>query len=141
MYSADNVYIIGKQQEKDGTDLAGYNFIINVEKSRFVREKAKIPITVKFEGGMSRYSGLLDMALESGLVKKVSGSWYSRVMQNGELEEKKWRAKNTDTSEFWDEMLKNQLFLDWIKTNYKISNSKIMQHNENVEMLDDDEEL
>ena len=39
-YSADNIYIIGRQQEKTGTDLTGYNFIINVEKSRFVREKS-----------------------------------------------------------------------------------------------------
>ncbi|PWL20053.1 MAG: recombinase RecA, partial [Synechococcus sp. XM-24] len=34
-YSADNIYIIGRQQEKDGKDVVGYNFIINVEKSRF----------------------------------------------------------------------------------------------------------
>jgi RecA/RadA recombinase len=45
-YSADNIYIIGRQQEKEGKDIVGYNFIINVEKSRHVREKAKIPVTV-----------------------------------------------------------------------------------------------
>ncbi len=67
-YSADNIYILGRQQEKDGQDLVGYNFIINVEKSRYVREKARIPVTVRFDGGISRYSGLLDMALESGAV-------------------------------------------------------------------------
>jgi hypothetical protein len=48
-YSADNIFILGRQQEKDGTELLGYNFIINVEKSRYVREKAKIPVTVKFD--------------------------------------------------------------------------------------------
>jgi RecA/RadA recombinase len=36
-YSADNIYIIGRQQEKEGTEVVGYNFIINVEKSRFVK--------------------------------------------------------------------------------------------------------
>ena len=46
-YSADNIYILGRQQEKDGQDLIGYNFIINVEKSRYVREKARIPVTVR----------------------------------------------------------------------------------------------
>jgi len=39
MYSANTVFFIGKQQEKDGTEVVGYNFIINVEKSRYVREK------------------------------------------------------------------------------------------------------
>ena len=63
-YSADNIYIIGRQQEKTGQDLTGYNFIINVEKSRFVREKSKIPVEVSFEGGISKWSGLLDMAME-----------------------------------------------------------------------------
>ena len=45
-YSADNIYIIGRQQEKEGTEVTGYNFIINVEKSRHVREKSKIPVEV-----------------------------------------------------------------------------------------------
>ena len=35
-YSADNIFILGRQQEKEGTELVGYNFIINVEKSRYV---------------------------------------------------------------------------------------------------------
>ena len=30
MYSADNVWIIGRQQEKEGTEIKGYNFVINV---------------------------------------------------------------------------------------------------------------
>ena len=36
-YSADNIYIVGRQQDKQGQELLGYNFIINVEKSRLVR--------------------------------------------------------------------------------------------------------
>ena len=35
MYSSDNVWIIGRRQQKKGTELEGYDFIINVEKSRF----------------------------------------------------------------------------------------------------------
>ena len=38
MYSADNVWIIGRRQEKTGTEITGYDFVINVEKSRFVKE-------------------------------------------------------------------------------------------------------
>ena len=67
-YSADNIFILGRQQEKDGTELMGYNFIINVEKSRYVREKSKIPVTVMFDGGISKWSGLLEMALELSLI-------------------------------------------------------------------------
>jgi RecA/RadA recombinase len=61
-YSADNIYILGRQQEKDGKEISGYNFIINVEKSRYVREKSKIPIAVAWEGGIQKYSGIVDIA-------------------------------------------------------------------------------
>jgi RecA/RadA recombinase len=118
-YSADNIYILGRQQEKEGAELVGYNYIINVEKSRYVREKAKIPVTVRFDGGVSRYSGLLDMALESGHVIKPSNGWYSRVnAETGEVETKKWRLADTDTDEFWNSILEQQSFKDWVRENY-----------------------
>lgn len=140
-YSADNIYILGRQQEKDGTDLAGYNFIINVEKSRYTREKSKIPVTVKFEGGLSKWSGLLDMALESGHVVKPSNGWYARVNQStGEVEEKKWRAKETDCKEFWMEILTDKSFNDWIKKTYQVSSTKLLS-NEDIDDELNNEEL
>jgi len=121
-YSADNIYILGRQQEKDGADLVGYNYIINVEKSRYVREKAKIPVTVRFDGGVSRFSGLLDMALESGHVTKPSNGWYARVnTDTGEVEDKKYRLKDTDASEFWDPVLKQDSFRKWVRDNYQFT--------------------
>ena len=123
-YSADNIYILGRQQEKDGADLVGYNYIINVEKSRYVREKAKIPVTVRFDGGVSKFSGLLDMALESGHVTKPSNGWYSRVnTETGEVEAKKWRLADTDSAEFWDKILEEDSFKDWVRENYSFGSA------------------
>jgi len=123
-YSADNIYIIGRQQEKTGTDLTGYNFIINVEKSRFVREKSKIPVEVSFEGGISKWSGLLDMAIESGHVIKPSNGWYQRVdMSTGEAVEPKARKADTFNKAFWLPILSDQTFIDWIAKRYTISSS------------------
>jgi len=123
-YSADNIYIIGRQQEKTGTDLTGYNFIINVEKSRFVREKSKIPVEVSFTGGIAKWSGLLDMAMESGHVIKPSNGWYQRVdTDSGEAVEPKVRNKDTYTKDFWLPILQDQTFIDWIETRYTISSS------------------
>jgi RecA/RadA recombinase len=123
-YSADNIYILGRQQEKDGTDLIGYNFIINVEKSRYVREKAKIPVTVRFDGGISKYSGLLDMALESGHVTKPNVGWYAKVnTETGEVEAKKWRLADTESPEFWDDILSDPSFKKWVRDNYQFSSA------------------
>ena len=85
-YSADNIYILGRQQEKDGTEIVGYNFIINVEKSRYVKEKAKIPIAVSFEGGIQKYSGLIDIAIEGNFISKPSPGWYAKIdRKTGEI--------------------------------------------------------
>lgn len=125
-YSADNIFIIGRQQEKQGTDVVGYNFIINVEKSRFVREKSKIPVEVTWEGGISKWSGLLDMALESGHVVKPSNGWY-QVASAGE-DSKKYRTKDTYDKEFWLPVLQDESFSDWIKTRYTISTGDMLSH-------------
>lgn len=125
--AADNIWIIGRSQEKDGTELLGYNFNINIEKSRHVREKSKIVITVKFDGGLSKWSGLLDMALCSGHVIKPSNGWYSRVdTSTGEIDAKKYRLKDTDCAEFWLPILKNASFNAWVESNYKVSTESIM---------------
>ena len=101
--------------------------VLNVEKSRFVREKSKIPVTVKHDGGISRWSGLLDMAIESGHVVKPSNGWYSRVdKETGEIEEKKFRVKDTDTKEFWIPILTTKSFHDWVKDTYQVSNGAIL---------------
>jgi len=120
-YSADNIFIIGRQQEKNADGLTGYNFIINVEKSRFVREKSKIPVEVSFEGGISTWSGLLDVALESGHVVKPQNGWYQK-----KGEEKKYRQNDTYAKEFWMPILQDVSFQDWIKQNYAISTSSLV---------------
>ena len=121
-YSADNIFIIGRQQEKEGTDVVGYNFIVNVEKSRFVREKSKIPIEVTFEGGISTWSGLLDVAIDGKFVVKPSNGWYSKVdMKTGEVEDKKYRVKDTYTKEFWMSILQSKAFRDYIEGRYKMA--------------------
>lgn len=123
-YSADNIYILGRQQEKEGSELVGYSFIINVEKSRYVREKAKIPVTVKFDGGISKYSGLLDIALESGHVVKPSNGWYAKVnIDTGEVQPKKYRLADTYTSEFWDSILGDEAFKEWVRQKYQFTSN------------------
>jgi RecA/RadA recombinase len=132
MYSADNVYILGRQQEKEGTEIVGYNFIINVEKSRYVKEKSKIPVSVSFDGGLSKWSGLLDLALESKHVVKPSNGWYAKCdPETGEVEDKKYRIKETDSKDFWLSILTSKSFYDFVKSKYAIGQSgQMMQEDE-----------
>jgi RecA/RadA recombinase len=134
-YSADNIFIIGRQQEKEGTEIIGYNFIINVEKSRYVREKSKIPVTVYHDGGISRWSGLLDIALESGHVVKPSNGWYSKVDEDGVVEDKKFRLKDTDTKEFWMPVLMQKTFIEFVKSKYQVGSTDILKDEDIEEEL------
>jgi RecA/RadA recombinase len=136
-YSADNIFIIGRQQEKEGTEVIGYNFIINVEKSRYVKEKSKIPVTVSFDGGISKWSGLLDIALESGHVIKPSNGWYSKVnKETGEIEEKKYRIKETDTKTFWLPIITSKSFRDFVENKYRVSMSEIISSEQDDEFVE-----
>jgi len=120
-YSADNIWIIGRQQEKKGTEIEGYHFIINVEKSRFVKEKSKIPISVTWEGGIKKWSGLLDVALEGEFVVKPTMGWYSKVdMETGEAKEEKVRAAVTETKEFWDGIIDHPKFTKYVEEKYSM---------------------
>ena len=133
-YSADNIFIIGRQQEKQGKDVVGYNFIINVEKSRFVREKSKIPIEVTWEGGISKWSGLLDMAIESGHVVKPSNGWYAK---SDDPDAPKFRLKDTYTKDFWIPILSDKTFIKWIEDRYLMSADSIMQSEVSEEDIKD----
>ena len=122
MYSSDNVWIIGRQQQKQGTEVTGYNFVINVEKSRFVKEKSKIPISVSWQGGVEKYSGLLEVAVAGGFLdrsKKGNRVGYSFINQEtGEVDEKSYYEKDTFNEEFWSPLLSNPAFAEFVYNTY-----------------------
>ena len=126
-YSADNIWILGRQQDKSGTEIKGYHFIINVEKSRYVKEKSKIPISVSWDGGVQKWSGLLDVALEGKYVAKPSNGWYCQVSQEtGELLEPKVREKQTLEESFWKPIF-DEGFGDYLKKRFSIENARVLE--------------
>ena len=132
-YSADNIWIIGRQQDKKGTEIQGYHFVINVEKSRYVKEKSKIPITVSWEGGVEDYSGLLDVALAGGYVEKPSNGWYAIVDQEtGELGQKV-RYGDTLGQFFWIDIFDKTDFKEFVKKQYSIGYKSEVSMDEIVE--------
>ena len=138
-YSADNIWIIGRQQVKAGTEVSGYNFVINVEKSRFVKEKSKVPISVSWEGGIEPYSGLLDVGLAGGYVAKPNVGWYARVdKETGEMVEPKVRQKDTLTADFWKPILEETDFKEFIQGHYQIGHKPLLDVNLDLQMEEND---
>lgn len=120
MYSSNAIWMMGRRQEKEGTDIAGYTFTITIEKSRFVREKSKIPITVTYEGGLSKYTGLIDIAKDGGYVKSEKQGWYSGFDRDGNaLHQKNYRLKETNCAEFWDPIFETD-FDKYVESKYAL---------------------
>lgn len=125
-YSADNIWILGRRQNKKGTDVVGYDFVINVEKSRYVKEKSKIPISVSWEGGVQKWSGLLDVAMQGKYVAKPNPGWYCRVDQEtGELLEPKVREAQTLEADFWEPIFEETNFSDYLTECFKIGGNAV----------------
>ena len=138
-YSADNIWILGRQQEKKGTDIVGYNFVINVEKSRYVKEKSKIPITVNWEGGVQKYSGLTEVGVAGGYVRKPSAGWYEAVdPKTGELLSGKVRMTDTLTKDFWTPIFEQTDFKDFVQKQYSIGHESLVDMDAIVENDNED---
>jgi hypothetical protein len=121
MYSADNVWIVGRRQDKSGSEVIGYNFIINIEKSRFVKEKSAIPISVTWEGGIERYSGLTEVAMDGKYVVKPKNGWYKAMNPaTGEELSGNVRMKDTLKKEFWDNVFEETDFKEYVERTFKV---------------------
>ena len=132
-YSADNIWILGRQQDKKGTEIQGYHFVINVEKSRYVKEKSKIPITVSWDGGVRKYSGLLDCALAGGYVTKPANGWYAVVDQSTGEVGGKVRYDATLEKSFWDPVFDGTDFKEFLKKQYQIGHQSLVSMDDIVE--------
>jgi RecA/RadA recombinase len=122
-YSANQIFIISKAQEKEGTELAGFKFTINIEKSRYVKEKSKLPFTVLYDSGIQKWSSLFELALEGGWLTKATQGWYNMVdMSTGEIIEPKRRAKDIESDdEFFEGLIADKAFNTFVEKKYKLT--------------------
>jgi RecA/RadA recombinase len=122
MLAANDIWIITRAKERDDDgELGGYRFTINIEKSRFVKEGGKIPISVSFDAGVNVYSGVLDLAIEGGFVSNASKGWYQLIDKaTGELVGGKVRSKDTETKEFLGSVITNPAFSEYCKSQFKL---------------------
>jgi hypothetical protein len=123
-YSANQIFIITKAQEKEGNELTGFKFTINIEKSRYVKEKAKLPFTVYFDEGIQKWSSLFELAQEAGYIIKSKPGWYQVVdIETGEIQDKSYRAKDLENNdEFFEKLTKNKNFKEFIERKFKLTN-------------------
>ena len=125
-YSASTIFIITKSQEKEGKEVAGWKFTINIEKSRYVKEKSKLPFTVMYDSGIQKWSALFDLAIESGYIFKPKVGWYQLIdPETGEVSEKNYRqAEVMKNNNYFETLVDNSDFKTFVEHKFKLAASQ-----------------
>ena len=128
VYASNTIWFVGKAQETNGKtgkdkELLGFTFSILIDKSRHIKEGTKFPISVQWDRGILKYSGMGDLAEEFGILEtgKIGhkGAWFYADRDTGEeLKITKDDAMSDD--EWWDRVLKQTNLSDLIKEKYLI---------------------
>ena len=71
-YAASSIIYLSKKKVKDGTEVVGNIIHCKNYKSRITKENAMIDVMLTYDKGLDKYYGLLELAEEIDLFKKVS---------------------------------------------------------------------
>ena len=71
-YAASSIIYLSKRKEKEGTEVIGNIIHCKNFKSRITKENAMIDVKLTYTKGLDKYYGLLELAEEAGIFKKVS---------------------------------------------------------------------
>ena len=134
-YSADTIFIIGRRQEAVGKGKdkvhKGFNFDIKVEKSRFVKEHSKIPISFRYEGGIHKWSGMFDVAMDLGYITQ-SGAKY-KTSDGNDFTRKSAEFDN----EFWTKILEDGKLKQAIHDKYTLGGHMIETEDDDANRKND----
>ena len=71
-YAASSIIYLSKRKEKEGTEVVGNIIHCKNYKSRLTKENAMIDVKLTYTKGLDKHYGLLELAEECGIFKKVS---------------------------------------------------------------------
>jgi RecA/RadA recombinase len=72
-YSANNIIALSKSKNKDSEgNVTGIFIRCKNLKSRLIKENTEASVMLSYDKGLDRYYGLIDLALEHGIFKKIS---------------------------------------------------------------------
>ena len=71
-YTASQIVFLSKKKDKDGKDVVGNIIRCRMIKSRFTKENKDVEVKLRYDTGLDRYYGLLDLAEKYDIIKKVS---------------------------------------------------------------------
>jgi len=111
-----------KAKEKDSNqDITGSIITCKTKKSRLSREHSRLQFRIKSNGGLDVFYGLLDDAIDSGIVIK-DGHYIYRSFIEGD---KKVKEKDIYNKDWWMPIFKETDFKNYLENKYSFSNQDI----------------
>jgi len=118
--ASQGILLITRSKEKDDDGVSGYTFNIKIMKSRFAREETRVPVTVTWDGGIHRWSGMAEIASKLGVIQegRISRSkGYMFTKKDGTvIQEKDSDIDRADS--FWMTILAESNFRELVEAQY-----------------------
>ncbi len=71
-YAASSIIYLSRKKDKEGTEVVGNIIHCKTHKSRLSKENMLVDVRLRYDKGLDRYYGLLDLATKHGIFKQVS---------------------------------------------------------------------
>lgn len=143
-----------KYKDKSG-NILGKVVTIGVKKGRGAKEFIKAKYLIRHDGGIDPFFGLLQEAIDCGLVFKPKDGFYARNFkcldkngndisdvdtETGEVV-KMWKESDLYCGKFWVPIYKNKTFVDFVEDKFSFINTKLISAQHNVmDMINGDED-
>lgn len=107
-YSASAIATFKPLKLREGTEIKGIRIKAETYKSRFARIGHKIEIEVPWDTGMDKFSGVMDMLVEMGVITQ-GGAWYT--LQLPDADPIKFQRKNLG-DELWEKIMTHPIIVE-----------------------------
>ena len=71
-YAASSIIYLSRKKDKEGTEVVGNIIHCKTHKSRLSKENMMVDVRLRYDKGLDKYYGLLDLATKYGIFKQVS---------------------------------------------------------------------
>lgn len=76
IYASDSIALLSKSKDRDkDRNVVGNIVKVRMEKSRLSRENSEVEVRISYTGGLDKYYGVLDMAVEANMVTCNNGRY------------------------------------------------------------------
>jgi RecA/RadA recombinase len=146
IFNAENIMLgssTKKEKDKD-KNILGKVITAGVAKGRSAKEFVKTQYLILHAGGISPYYGLLDEAIDCGIVYKPKPGYYARIgydvqvdKETGELgkPDRVWKESELYCAKFWIPLYKDETFRHYVEAKFAFEDQVLINASEDIMKL------